>query len=354
MTEKYGTITKIHSNYYYVDFDNINWECMLRNKIKKEGKGPKVGDKVTIEALNYENNTCAISSILDRKNEIDKPNISNIDQLIIVSSSYAPDFNSLQLDKFIILSESHNIRPIICINKSDKIDDKLKEYITSIYKDTGYDIVYSSTFTKEGIDELKSFLLDKTTVLTGVSGSGKSSIINCIDPKLKLRIKEVSKNLGSGTHTTRHVSLQKFFYKDSFGFVADTPGFSFFEFNNIYSSELAWYYKEFVPFIPFCPLSGCLHWKEPNCNLKANIDIESTRYINYLNILIDILNLEKIQKSRSTKKEEFVKISTKANGKNIRVVKLGTQSREDSRRVSKQQLKSLERTDYFKDEDDYN
>ncbi|MFN8672446.1 MAG: ribosome small subunit-dependent GTPase A [Candidatus Sericytochromatia bacterium] len=350
-----GLITKIHSNYYYVYFDNITWECMLRNKIKKEGVDPKVGDKVLIESLNTENNTAAIASVFERKNEIEKPNIANIDQIVIVTSTYAPDFNPLQTDKFIVLAESNNIEPIICINKADQLDDELKEFIEEIYSKTGYKIIYTSAKEKNGLDELKKVLLDKTTVFTGVSGVGKSSLINELIPDLNLETKEVSKNLGTGRHTTRHVSLQKVFFDEhNFGFVADTPGFSFISFDKIYSKELAWYYKEFKPFISSCPLSGCLHCFEPNCNLKNNIDTESARYLNYLNILSDIINLEKIEKKRSLKKEAQVKVSTRADGKNIRVVKLGTQAKESSRRVAKQEIQKIQKTTSISDfEEDF-
>lgn len=314
---------------------------MLRNKIKKEGLKPKVGDKVEIESLNHENNTAAISVVLPRRNEIHKPNIANIDQVIIVMSSYSPDFNPLVLDKLIVLSESNNITPVICINKSDKMDDDLKNYINNTYKDTEYKIIYTSSFNGMGIDEIRAILNDKVSVLTGVSGAGKSSIINAIDPKLKLQIKEVSKQLGTGRHTTRHVSLQTIYYQGHIGFLADTPGFSFIEFDNIASDELAWYFKEFTDYIPECPFSGCLHWKEPNCNVKQNIDVNSSRYANYLAILLDIMELEKVQKKRSSKIETQVKVTQRADGKNIRVVKLGSQSKELSRRVSKQFLNNI-------------
>jgi len=341
------TVIKIHSNYYYVGLDNIVLECMLRNKLKKEGFEVKVGDKVLIDEINLENNTAVIIEILPRVNSLNKPNVSNINQIVIVVSADRPAFNSLILDKFIILTESNNITPVICINKCDLITDETKDYIEKTYVGLGYKVFYTSALEKIGLDEFKNALLDKVSVFAGISGVGKSSLLNALDSSFKLEVGEVSKALGSGTHTTRFVSLLKLVFCEKYALIADTPGFSFMEFNNINSADLGWYFKEFVPFIPDCQLSSCLHWKEPYCKVKNNINIETIRYNNYLKILQDILELEKITKARSSKKEEKVKISERADGKKISIVKLGSQSKESSRKVLKQELSEIGMIDFL-------
>jgi ribosome biogenesis GTPase len=321
---------------------------MLRNKLKKEGVEPKVGDKVAISEFKIvteddvlKNHCAVITKILARKNELNKPNISNIDQVVIVTSTYNPDFNPLLLDKFIVLSESHNITPLICVNKSDRIDDELKDYFENTYKKIGYEVVYTSAIKKNGINELLDNMIGKVSVLTGVSGSGKSSLINSIDPSLKLNVSEVSKTLGSGRHTTRHVSLQKLKYKGNYALIADTPGFSYIELNYIQPKELAWNFIEFAKYITSCPKSDCLHWQEPDCNLRANIEEDDNRYLSYINLLQDVIDFQKLNNNRSSKKETQVKVSKRADGKNIRVVKLTEAIRENSRRVIKQDLAEL-------------
>lgn len=349
---KSGTVIRIHSNFYYVDFMNLSWECMLRNKLKKEGLEPKVGDKVIIDELNDENNTAVITKILPRHNELNKPNIANIDQVIIVMSTYEPDFNPLLLDKFIILTESNNIEPVICINKSDKLDDELKRNIENLYIETGYQIVYTSAKENNGLDSLKETLSNKVSVLTGASGVGKSSLLNALDPELNLVTAEVSKNLGTGRHTTRHVSLQKVDFNGKNAFIADTPGFSFIEFSELEPVDLAWQFKEFSKYIPDCAMSDCLHWTEPGCRVKEFIDNDNNRYQNYIYLLKELKEQEKEKSNRSTKKESQVKVSKRADGKNIRVVKLGTQARENSRRTVKQDLAELGKISSLEDLDE--
>lgn len=322
---------------------------MLRAKIKKAQMIPKVGDIVEIETSS--STTGVITDIKERKNELNKPNIANIDQVIIVMATYRPDFNPLILDKFLVLYESFNITPIICINKIDLLDPELKKLI-DYYSDIGYKLIYTSAKTGEGLEELKEELVEKVSILAGVSGSGKSSIINKIDNNLNLRVGEVSDNLGVGKHTTRHVSLQITKYKDKDCFIADTPGFSYIEFNNIESQELSKYFREFIPFIDNCGMTDCLHSHEPDCNLKNNIDVENNhRYLNYLRFLEDVSVLEKIRKSRSNKNEINVKVSNKSSGKNIRVVKLPEELRDKSRRFINQNLKELKKINSIDDMD---
>ncbi|GIW21714.1 MAG: putative ribosome biogenesis GTPase RsgA [Candidatus Sericytochromatia bacterium] len=322
---------------------------MLREKIKKASIIPKVGDIVEIEKTS--NKTGVIIDVKPRKNELSKPNIANIDQVVIVLSSYKPDFNSLILDKFLVFYQSYNIDCIICINKSDLLDNSLKEFI-NYYSNIGYKLIYTSAKTGDGIDDLKQELLEKVSVLAGVSGAGKSSIINRIDSNLKLKVGDVSENLGIGKHTTRYVSLQMIRYKNKNCFIADSPGFSFIELNNIESKKLSYYFREFIPFINKCEMKDCLHLHEDNCFLKKNIDIENNhRYLNYLKFLNEILEIEKIKKTKSSKIENNIKIFKKSDGKNIKIIKLPEELRDKSRKFINQNLKKLEKINSIDDID---
>jgi len=320
---------------------------MLRAKIKKAQIMPKVGDIVEINKVS--NNTGVIIDVKERKNELNKPSIANVDQVVIVMSTYKPDFNSLILDKFLVFYESTNIPCIICINKSDLLNNELRKSI-DYYSKIGYELIYTSANTGEGLDKLKERFIEKVSILAGVSGVGKSSIINKIDSSLNLKVGEVSEFLGTGKHTTRHVSLQITKYKGKDCFIADAPGFSHVEFDNINSKELAKYFKEFVPFIKNCKIPDCLHLYEPNCDLKNNINIQNNhRYLNYIKFLEEILELEKIRKSRSNKNEANIKVYTKSNGKNIKVVKLPEELRDKSRKFINQNLREIKKLTSIED-----
>lgn len=349
-------VTKIHSNYYYVVFRNEIWECMLRSKLKKAKQEVKVGDKVLIEDLNFSNKTAVISKIFSRQNELEKPNIANVDQAVIICSTLTPNFSSDDLDKYLVLIESNKIKPIICINKSDLLTDELRSNIDKIYQNSDYKIIYTSAKNELGFDELIKVLKNKISVFVGASGVGKSTVLNKLDSNLKLATQEVSGYTGTGRHTTRHVSLQKINFGKKYALIADTPGFRYIEFKNIKSLELAKYFPEFKKLRIQCKLRNCLHWKEPDCKIKEKFGLDNHRYLSYLNILNEVREFEKINKKRSLKKENNIKISERSDGKKISVVKLEGHQREISRRSIKQELskigeerslKEIEENDYI-------
>ena len=268
-----GKIIKQISNDYTVKVDDKLYVCKARGKFRKMNVTPLVGDNVVIdEQNNY------ILEILKRKNELDRPNISNIDQVVIVTSVKIPDFSSNLLDKLLNIIEFNNIKPIICFTKLDLLDELKLNFIKEImeyYKSIGYQ-VYSNTDSN-----LKDIFKDKITVFAGQSGAGKSSLLNRLDSSLNLEIGEVSIALGRGKHTTRHTELIEVLG----GLIADTPGFSSIDFKDMKNSDIRDNFIEFNKYRDNCEYKDCMHINEKKCSIKEMVEnntIMKSRYENYL------------------------------------------------------------------------
>ena len=271
-----GKIIKQISNDYTVKVNDNLYVCKARGKFRKMNITPLVGDNVVID----ENNNY-ILEILVRKNELDRPSVSNIDQVVIVTSVKIPDFSSNLLDKLLTIIEFNNIKPIICFTKLDLLSNEelksIKE-IMNYYKKIGYE-VYSNTE-----NELKNIFKDKITVFAGQSGAGKSSLLNRLDSSLNIEIGEVSIALGRGKHTTRHTELIEVLG----GLIADTPGFSSIDFRGIKKSDIRDNFIEFNKYREFCEYKDCMHINELNCEVKKKVEdstIRKSRYENYLKFI---------------------------------------------------------------------
>lgn len=277
-----GRIIKALSGFYYVEDGDKIIQCWARGKFRKDEIKPLVGDYVE-----YQDNY--IMKLLPRKNFLIRPPICNVDQALIVSSCKEPDFSSMLLDKFLLVIEHLQIEPIIVISKIDLGDKEVKKYIAD-YRKAGYRVYEISSKDNVGIMELKSVFKDKITVITGQSGVGKSSLLNALDINLNLETNVISKSLGRGKHTTRHVELIKMYD----GYIGDTPGFSSIDLN-IKPEELAVAYHDFEEYSHKCKFRGCLHDSEPNCGVKqAVVDgvISKERYEHYLMNLQDMKKKE--------------------------------------------------------------
>ncbi len=285
-----GQIIRALSGFYYVLFEKQIYECKARGIFKQRKQSPLVGDYVKFDITDTLSGY--ITEIIPRKNELVRPPISNIDQVILVSSAKDPDFSTLLLDKFLIHVENVEIEPIICITKIDLIDDmkKINNKI-KIYENIGYKVVKTSKY-GEGTDEIRKILKGKISVLSGQSGVGKSSLLNTLIPNLQLETEVISKKLGRGKHTTREVQLINL---PSGGKVADTPGFSQLNFHGIKSCNLSNLFPEISKYTGQCRFRGCLHFNEPNCSVKEAVKeelIEVGRYEHYLIFLKEIIDLE--------------------------------------------------------------
>ena len=274
-----GRIIKIISNQSTIEFEGKQVIAIPRGKMKLE-KSPLVGDLVEFEQID---DTYRIHRILDRKNQLLRPAIANVDQALIVTSLKDPDYSCHLLNRLIFLVAIAGVEPVICITKSDLLnkDNDIFEDLKH-YKDAGYKMV----FTHPGSDdnELKEVLDGKVSVLCGQSGAGKSSLLNRLDPSFKLNTQEISKALGRGKHTTRYCEL----HHVANGLVADTPGFSSLDFTRLDTSHLDRLILDFKPYLDTCRFKDCLHINEPDCGIKQALEddkINPSIYEDYKQIM---------------------------------------------------------------------
>ncbi|MDD2519164.1 MAG: ribosome small subunit-dependent GTPase A [Bacilli bacterium] len=275
MTNMQGKIIKIISNDYTVLVDDKKYICKARGKFRNMNISPLVGDNVIIDEKNH-----YILEILPRKNELVRPTLSNIDQVIIMVSVKQPDLDLNLLDKLLVIIEYNNILPIICLSKLDLLEDtkEVKEVI-DYYKKIGYQV-----YINDEIDKLKKIFKNKISVFTGQSGSGKSTLLNKLDNNLDLETGEISLALGRGRHTTRHVELLDLFG----GLVADTPGFSSISFIGMTNSDIRDNFIEFNEYRDKCEYSDCMHNNEKSCEIKNKVEdntIMASRYNNYIKFI---------------------------------------------------------------------
>jgi ribosome small subunit-dependent GTPase A len=286
-----GIIIGNISNTYKIETIETTYIAHARGKFKNQDIKPLVGDRVEIEVIDEEKNEAIIEEIKTRKNEIKRPKIANIDQIVFIISTKSPKPDLLMLDKQLAYSEKIKIEPIIIVNKCD-LKDEYKT-IKELYTKVGYKVIVTSAKQNIGIDELKQELQNKTSVFSGNSGVGKSSIINALFDKEKTQEGEISKKNKKGKNTTTDTKLYKL-EKDTY--IADTPGFSSFEISEIESTELDKCFREFVPEIENCEFIGCTHIKEENCGIKKAIESEKIsveRYERYCKIYSELKEKEK-------------------------------------------------------------
>lgn len=288
MSYSTGIIMKATGGFYYVKTDSETLECRARGIFRKEEITPYVGDRVEVEPTDETKGY--LHSIAPRKNFLIRPAVANLDQLVLVVSTVEPSPNLLVLDKLLAIAEFKRIRPVLAISKRDLGDSGALE---GIYRQAGYDVFPLSSQTGDGIDALRGSLAGKLTAFTGNTGVGKSSLLNALDPHLGLETAHISKKLGRGRHTTRHVEL----HEVAGGLVADTPGFSSVElerFEVIFKEELQHCFPEFEDLIPKCRFTGCSHTKERGCAVLQALRegrIAPSRHESYLALYEDAKKL---------------------------------------------------------------
>lgn len=277
-----GKIIRGIAGFYYVYIEGFGeYECKAKGIFRNRKIKPLVGDNVEVEILMEETKTGNIVDILERKSELIRPAVANIDQAMIIFAVSDPAPNYNLLDRFLVMMEMQRIETIICFNKIDKSIEEERKKVEEVYRNTGYQILFTNALEGDGLDKVKSVLKGKTTALAGPSGVGKSSLTNKIQNKVSMQTGQISEKIKRGKHTTRHTEL---IYMGEKTFLLDTPGFSSLYLQGIEKEELQAYYPEFDHYVGQCRFQGCAHINEPNCAVKEALlegKISESRYENY-------------------------------------------------------------------------
>lgn len=290
-----GIIIKGIAGFYYVKIrDGRIIECKARGKFRKNNLSPIVGDKVYIELIDEEHGV--ILYLHERKNQLVRPLVANVDQAVIVFAAKRPEILFTLLDKLLILVEHNDIESVICINKNDLDDEHVFERVNEIYGSIGYKVIKTNGLTGEGIDELKEQLNGKVSVFAGPSGVGKSTIFNRLQNRVRMETQDVSRKIDRGRHTTRHVELIDI---DDNTYIVDTPGFSNLDLNFMEPYELQYSFKEFEKYLGGCKFNSCIHFREKDCRIKEAVQkkaIPVERYNAYIEILQELQSSGRIKK----------------------------------------------------------
>ena len=278
-----GRIIRLISNRYQVLLENNETiDAIASGKLRLK-MAPKTGDIVNVELREQK---YMITDIQARFNDLTRPPIANVDQMLIVVSAKNPDFSVSLVDQMLVMSNYHNVTPVLIVSKMDLLDskDKINELIDN-YLVSGYTVIKSGENKDTG--EIEEIVSNKFSVLSGQSGVGKSTLLNRINPDFEIKTQAISQSLGRGKHTTRHVQ----YLPVGSGWVADTPGFSKIDLTVLSKEELRDAMFEFEEFRQHCRFNDCFHIKEPGCAvIKAVEDglIPKERYENYLKFQIEI------------------------------------------------------------------
>jgi len=282
--DKHGIIIKGIAGSYTILADGVQYVCNPRGVFRNRNTTPLVGDAAIISVTNEDKKIGTLHTVKPRKNELRRPPVANIDQVIITVASTQPNFNAGLLDRFLVLVAYEDIPVLICVNKSDLAvnTDSFAPYINA-----GYPLVYTSATENDGLAELRRHMAGKTNVFAGPSGVGKSSLINSLAPKLGLETGDLSVKLGRGKHTTRHSEIFALSDNPDDGLCVDTPGFTSLDTTTIPRNRLASLFIEFEQFANECRFADCLHHNERDCAVKAQVgnEIHPLRYESYVKML---------------------------------------------------------------------
>lgn len=289
-----GLVVRSQSGFYTVQTDSGVVTCRLPGRLKKgttDGDVCAVGDHVTL--ADQGDGTGMIETISNRTGMISRIRtgikrdfrqilLANPDQIVIVFACAEPEPHLRMLDRFLVIAEKQNLHTLIVANKADLVTQEEAYAIFGLYAQLGYDVLYTSAKTGQGITELRDHLQGKISALTGPSGVGKSSLLNGVQPELGLHVREVSEATTKGRHTTQ---VRELFPLDFGGYVADTPGIRSLALWDTEPEELDAYFVELADLVQDCQFSDCTHTHEPGCAVQKAVAegrVSTERYQSYL------------------------------------------------------------------------
>ena len=288
MRECIGKIIKGIAGFYYVYVEKEGvYECKAKGAFRKQGIKPLVGDNVKLAVLDEQEKLGNMIEILPRECVLVRPAVANVDQAMVVFAAAEPNPNFNLLDRFLISMQQQNVDTIICFNKVDIAGHSELAQLEQIYENSGFKVRFMSVLEETGLEEVRSLLKNKTTVLAGPSGVGKSSFLNWLLPEANMETGKVSEKIKRGKHTTRHSEI---FHLAEDTYVMDTPGFSSLYVNSLEKEEIRQYFNEFSEYEDNCRFLGCMHLNEPDCAVKEALEagaISRIRYENYQQLVTE-------------------------------------------------------------------
>lgn len=297
MTRKEGVVLKGTGGVWHVRAESgETHEASLRGRLKQEREEAKklaVGDRVVLE-IDQRGEHWAIAEILPRHSQLarrapgegqgERIVAANVDQVVVVFAAAKPEPHRRMLDRFLVIAEANSLESRVVINKIELVDREQAERTFADYAAAGYPVHFTSVKQRIGLDELHDALAGKTSVLTGPSGVGKSSLMNSMYPGLDLRVGEISDSVNKGRHTTVGALLHPL---PDAGYVVDSPGLREVGMWGLASEHLDECFREFREYIPSCRFGNCTHRVEPGCAVRAAVDkggISAERYDSYLRL----------------------------------------------------------------------
>lgn len=297
-TRLQGMVLRAQSGFFWVQTEAGVLECTLRGRLKKERQSSDIaviGDVVEVSVVSPGHG--AVEAVMPRRSKLARRAsgsrgiwsedviVANVDQVLVVCACASPDFHPRMLDRYLVLTEIGELETVVVANKVDLVGEERARALFAPYERIGYRVLYTSTKSGLGLEELRRDLADKISVVTGKSGVGKSSLFNAVQPGLGLAVGDVSEAVDKGRHTTRVAELIAL-EGASGGYLADTPGIRELGLWRFPMDELAWCFREFRPFLGQCYFAGCTHTHEPGCAVRDQVGAAITpeRYDSYVKL----------------------------------------------------------------------